>query len=82
MSDLMHNPLLLQALMQKPSLPPPPKSEEQSNRDQFLLLKDYIDRKFEVMEENILKVIAEKDREQSAKLDKIIDQLNAERNNR
>ena len=82
MSDLVHNPLLLQSLMQKPSLPACPISEKQSNGDQFLLLKGYIDRKFEVMEENILKVIAEKDREQSAKLDRIIDQLNAGNNNR
>jgi len=81
-SDLMLNPLLLQTMMQKKPIPPSPVTDKQNSEEQFLLLKAYIDSKFKVMEENILKIVAEKDKEQNAKLDQIISQLNELKNDR
>jgi len=88
MSDLMMNPLLLQTLMGKPSLPVntvnslpvetvnSPSALSDNKSTDFMLLKTYIDKKFEDMEQNIMKVIVEKDKQQNEKLDQILDKLN------
>eukprot|EP00090_Calanus_glacialis_P031687 TRINITY_DN5267_c0_g1_i1.p1 TRINITY_DN5267_c0_g1~~TRINITY_DN5267_c0_g1_i1.p1 ORF type:complete len:276 (+),score=67.32 TRINITY_DN5267_c0_g1_i1:44-871(+) len=85
MSDLMLNPMLLHSMMGKPHSPLKPRTPITENPDtdtNFLLLKTYIDKKFEIMEHNIMKVIEEKDKLQNVKLDKILEHLHSVKNDR
>lgn len=87
MSDLILNPMLLQSMLgqstsPKNTLPPAPDTGKQNTDSNILFLKSYIDKKFEVMEQNILKVIEDKDKIQNVKLDKILEHLNSVKNDR
>jgi len=90
MSDLMLNPMLMQSMLghstnntTSSGVTEDGSPLNNENKDtNFVFLKTYIDKKFEKMELNILRVIQEKDRIQNEKLDIILKHLNPVKDDR